>query len=215
MPSTRPRRPAARLLLAPAAALLLLPSGCSASPEGTEATHAATPRPAAATGTPAAPETAPEAAAAAVVLDHLDPGDAEAPLPDAISRALQTDALVLDCPEGVADGRSRFARDWVGVHRVELDAKGPAEWVLNGLHPCLRQQADDHAYWWIYTADPESGALRLLARALQGRRLEVRPSHHAGMADLRMHLVNGRGEPLQLDLASDGRRYVPAGQLQP
>lgn len=167
----------------PLATLLLMLGGCSAS------------------------------AADPVVLDHLDAGDTATPLPKAVSRALQTDALVLECPEGVVDGRSRFARDWVGVHRVDLDGDGHEEWILNGLHPCLRQQADGHAYWWIYAAGPTPDDERLLLRAWQARQLEVLPGRHAGMADLRAHLVNGRGQMLQSDLASDGERYVPAARL--
>lgn len=192
------------------AALLLVLAGCSA-PLASDAVSPGRASTAAtshshASGIPASTGPA---------FDHRDPGDSRAALPDPISRALQTDALVLDCPQGVGGGRSRFARDWVGVHRADLDSDGSDEWILNGLHPCLRQEADDHAYWWIYGGEEDAGTMQLLARALQGRVLEVLPGRHAGMADLRMHLVNGRGEPLQLDLASDGARYVPMARLEP
>ena len=192
------------------AALLLVLAGCSAPLASDtvapgQASAAATPH-SRASGAPAATGPA---------FDHRDPGDSRAVLPDPISRALQTDALVLDCPGGVDRGRSLFARDWVGVHRADLDSDGRDEWILNGLHPCLRQQADDHAYWWVYAGEPATGSLRLLARALQGRALEVLPGDRGDLADLRMHLLNGRGEPLQLDLASDGARYVPAGHTEP
>src|SRR5690606_37250794 len=66
-------------------------------------------------------------------LHHRDPGDTSVALPDAILRALQTDELVLGCADGVTDGRSRFARDWVGAHRIDLDADGGDDWILNGL----------------------------------------------------------------------------------
>lgn len=145
-----------------------------------------------------------------VAVDHRDAGDPALPIPAAITRALHTDPRVLDCAQGVVDRRSQFARDWVGVHRVDLDGDGQGEWILNGLHPCLRQQADDHAYWWIYTGQ---APYRLLSRAQQGRQLEVLPTRHAGWADLRLHLLNGRGQPLELDLASDGSGYVPAARL--
>lgn len=147
-------------------------------------------------------------------LHHRDPGDTSAALPDAILRALQTDELVLGCADGVTDGRSRFARDWVGAHRIDLDADGGDDWILNGLHPCLRQHADDHAYWWVYTTTA-GGSERVVLRARQGRQLEVLPSHHNGMADLRFHLINGRGQALQADYASDGERYVPAARVEP
>ena len=191
------------------AALLLVLAGCSA-PVGHDA---APPVQAPASGNPDA-AAARRGAVDGLALDHRDPGDATMALPDAISRGLQTDALVLDCPGGAAGGRSRFARDWVGVHRVDLDSDGSREWILNGLHPCLRQQADGHAYWWVYVGEG-TGAPRVLARALQGRVLEVLPGGHGGVADLRMHLVNGRGEPLQLDLVNDGTGYVPAARVEP
>lgn len=192
------------------AALLLVLTGCSAP----LASDTAAPGRASAATTPH-PRASGAPAATGPAFDHRDPGDSRAVLPDPISRALQTDALVLDCPEGVDRGRSLFARDWVGVHRADLDSDGREEWILNGLHPCLRQQADGHAYWWVYGGEEDAGTMQLLARALQGRVLEVLPGRHGGMADLRMHLVNGRGEPLQLDLASDGARYVPMGRLEP
>ncbi len=151
------------------------------------------------------------AARGPVVIDHRDAGVPGTSIPDAIQRALHTDARVLECAAGVVDGRSRFAPDWVGVHRVDLDGDGNGEWILNGLHPCLRQPADDHAYWWIYTGH---APYRLLSRGQQGQQLEVRASRHAGLADLRLHLVNGRGQPLELDLASDGSGYVPAARVR-
>lgn len=180
----------------PLGVLLAVLAGCNASPAA-----------GALAASPAEP-------ARTVRLDHLDPGDTAAPLPEAISRALQTDELVLGCPEGVANRRSRFARDWVGVHRIDLDSDGRDEWILNGLHPCLRQQADDHAYWWVYSGDP-AGTQRVLLRARQARQLEVLPTRHNGMADLRAHLVNGRGQALQSDFASDGERYVGAARVEP
>jgi len=191
------------------AALLLVLTGCSA-PLAND-----TGAPGQASAAASHSRASGAAAGAGLAFDHRDPGDSRATLPDPISRALQTDALVLDCPEGVDGGRSLFARDWVGVHRADLDSDGSEEWILNGLHPCLRQEADDHAYWWIYGGEEDPGTMRLLARALQGRVLEVLPSRTDGMGDLRMHLVNGRGEPLQLDLASDGTGYVPAARVDP
>ncbi|MCE7031706.1 hypothetical protein LY625_03585 [Lysobacter sp. GX 14042] len=182
----------------PLAVLLAVLAGCNAPP-------------AAGALAPPAPDPEP---ADAVRLDHRDPGDTTTPLPEAISRALQTDELVLTCPGGVVDGRSHFARDWVGVHRVDLDGDGREEWILNGLHPCLRQQADDNAWWWIYSGDA-AGSQRVLLRARQARQLEVLPTRHNGMADLRAHLVNGRGQALRSDFASDGERYVAAARVEP
>lgn len=145
-------------------------------------------------------------AGASVTIAQDDPGDAGTPLAADITRALQTDELVLSCP-GV-DGAGGFARSWVGVHRLDLDSDGRDDWVLNGRHDCLRQPGGP-AYWWAYHEGTD-GSRRLLLRAEPARRLEVLSSSTGGFRDLRVHLASGRGQPLSAESRYDGRTYRPA-----
>src|SRR5690606_8281594 len=115
------------------AALRLVLAGCSAP----LASDTAAPGRAPAATTPH-PRASGAPAATGPAVDHRDPGNARAVPPDPIGRALQADALVLDCPEGVDRGRGLFARNGVGVHRADLDSDGREEWILNGLPPWLR-----------------------------------------------------------------------------
>lgn len=128
-------------------------------------------------------------------------GDA---LPEPIARALQTDERVLDCGEGVRDGVSRFRPDWVAAHRVDLDGDARPDWVVGGVHPCLREA--ENAFWWVY-AGTADGA-RALMRGERATALEVMRTRTRGFHDLQLHAVSGRGQPLVSTLRYDGEAYV-------
>lgn len=108
-------------------------------------------------------------------------------LPADIQRALQTDERVLDCPQGQVDGHSAFAADWVRPRRVDLDDDGRADWLLEGVHPCLRR--DGAADWWIYAET--AGGRRLLGRVRGARALDVLPARSRGHAELRVEDTEG------------------------
>lgn len=121
---------------------------------------------------------------------------AAAELPDDIERALQTDERVLDCPAGTRDGVSLFAEDWVAVQRIDLNDDARPDWLLRGLHPCLRR--DGGADWWLYAQQPQGRRLLGVQRGVQS--LEVLPSRTGGWRDLRVRdrggvrIVRYRGE---------------------
>jgi hypothetical protein len=116
------------------------------------------------------------------------PADGDAPaLPADIVRALQTDERVLDCPAGEAAARSAFAPDWVRARRADLDGDGRQDWLVEGVHPCLRR--DGLADWWIY-ADDGHGR-RLLGRVREAAAVEVLDARHKGHAELRVQTASG------------------------
>ena len=108
-------------------------------------------------------------------------------LPNDIVRGLQTDARVLECPQGLRQGRSAFAADWVRSRRVDLDADGREDWLVEGVHPCLRR--DGLADWWIYAEG--DGGRRLIGHVRDARSLEVLPASGPGHAGLRVRTAEG------------------------
>ena len=112
-------------------------------------------------------------------------GQEAAPLPADIVRALQTDERVLDCPGALAAGG--FAADWVRVRRVDLDGQGAVDWLVEGLHPCLRR--DGRADWWLYADDGPQR--RLLERIRDARAVEVLPAPAGAAAALRVETASG------------------------
>ena len=108
-------------------------------------------------------------------------------LPADIVRGLQTDERVLDCAQGPQDGRSAFAADWVMPRRVDLDADGRADWLVEGVHPCLRRGGLSD--WWIYAEGVEGR--RLLGRVRDVRALDVLPASGQGHAALRVTTTEG------------------------
>lgn len=134
-----------------------------------------------------------------------DEGDPRLALPEDIDRALQTDERVLSCPAGTRDGVSQFARDWVGVRRLDLNADGRPDWIVNGLHGCLQQP---HAgYWWLYEETPRGR--RVLLRGAPAATLVVLPTRSAGYRDLEAYVVGGRGAELIESYRYDGEGYRP------
>lgn len=132
-----------------------------------------------------------------------DAGDPRLALPEDIDRALQTDERVLSCPAGTRDGVSQFARDWVGVRRLDLDADGRPDWIVNGLHRCLQQP---HAgYWWLYEETPRGR--RVLLRGAPAATLVVLPARSSGYRDLEAHGTGGRGDERIESYRYDGERY--------
>lgn len=189
----------ARLSLLPA--LLALTASCSTLPaqEGAPPGEAA-PDAADVRGAPAV-----TTAAATQRYRREDEGDPRVALPEDIDRALQTDERVLACPAGTRDGISQFARDWVGVRRFDLNADGRPDWIVNGLHRCLRQP--DAGYWWLYEETPRGR--RVLLRGAPAATLVVLPTHSAGYRDLEAHVVSGRGAELIESYRYDGEGYRP------
>lgn len=132
-----------------------------------------------------------------------DEGDPRLALPEDIDRALQTDERVLSCPVGTRDGVSQFARDWVGVRRLDLDADGRLDWMVNGLHRCL--QRHDAAYWWLYEETPRGR--RVLLRGAPAATLVVLPARSSGYRDLEAHGTGGRGDERIESYRYDGEKY--------
>lgn len=122
------------------------------------------------------------------------------PLADDIARGLSTDVRVLACDQGVVDGRSAFAPDWVLAHRVDLDDDGRDDWLVEGRHPCLGDA--DGADWWLYAED-EPGR-RLLLAAGRARVVEGLSSRSHGFRDLRLLREGDR----DLAVRYDGTAYV-------
>lgn len=191
-------RPARAGLAALLAAGLVL-AGCDRGPQAARSDPQPVPRP----GTSAA-DAANTADAAAdtrslrFVAGQPDPGEA---LPDDIARGLSTDARVLDCAEGVVEGRSAFEPGWVAAHALDLDGDGRDDWLVEGRHRCLA--GADGADWWVYAG--EDGGHRLIAAATRARALERLPARDGGFGDLRLQRDDG-GYTL---LRYEGTAYAP------
>ncbi len=112
---------------------------------------------------------------------------ADAGLPDDIERALQTDRHVLDCAAGTRDGVSLFDEDWVAVQRIDLNGDARADWLLRGVHPCLRR--DGLPDWWLYAEGPHGRRLLGVQRA--ARSVEALRSRSQGWRDLRVRDASG------------------------
>jgi hypothetical protein len=121
-------------------------------------------------------------------------------LAEDIVRGLSTDVRVLACDQGVADGRSAFAPDWVLAHRVDLDDDGRDDWLVEGRHACLA--GSDGADWWLYAED--AAGRRLLLAAGRARGVDALTSRSHGFRDL--HLL--REGDRDLDVRYDGAVYV-------
>ncbi|MEN1928798.1 hypothetical protein WCE37_07350 [Luteimonas sp. MJ250] len=132
---------------------------------------------------------------------------ADAALADDIARGLSTDARVLDCEQGLVNGRSAFTPDWVRAHRLDLDDDGREDWVVEGRHRCLA--GPDGADWWLY-AEGDAGR-RLLLAAGSEHALEVLPSRSHGFRDLRLLDAGGRATSMRYD----GEAYAPAAPSAP
>lgn len=195
-----------RLITLLSSILMLVACGATGTPEppvtnGTSANDART-------ADRAAPAPPSRARATPPVQRHArdDRGEPSADLPDAIVRALGTDERVLACPGGTRADVSQFKVDWVGVRRIDLNQDGRKDWIVNGLHACLRTSYA--AYWWIY-ADSADGP-RVVLRAEPAATLEVLSSSTQGFRDLRMHLADGRGAALVAESHYDGTVYASA-----
>lgn len=143
-------------------------------------------------------------ATAGAATSRFDAGAAAvgATLPDDIARGLSTDAGVLDCEQGVVDGRSVFAADWVLAHRVDLDGDDHADWLVEGRHACL--SGEGGADWWLYAGSGEGH--RLLVAAGRARALELLATRSHGLPDLDL-LRDGAGARYRYD----GTAYVASG----
>lgn len=182
-------------------ALLTLTASCSTLPARQEAS----PREAA--SNPAGAPSSPAVTAAPDTDAHRyrreDDGNLRLDLPEDIDRALQTDERVLSCPIGTRHGVSRFARDWVGVRRLDLNADGRPDWIVNGLHRCLQQP---HAgYWWLYEESPRGR--RVLLRGAPAATLVVLPTRSVGYRDLETELISDRGAEVVESYRYDGETY--------
>lgn len=175
-------------------ALLSLTASCSTLPaqQGAPARETASSVP----GSPAV-------SAAAHRYRRDDEGDPRLALPEDVDRALQTDERVLSCPAGTRDGVSQFARDWVGVRQLDLNADGRPDWIVNGLHRCLRQP--DAGYWWLYEETPRGR--RVLLRGAPAATLVVLPARSFGYRDLEAHGTRGRGDERIESYRYDGEKY--------
>lgn len=122
-------------------------------------------------------------------------------VPEGILRGLSTDARVLDCPEGVVDGRSAFDADWVVAHPLDLDGDGGDDWLVEGRHPCL--SGSNGADWWVYAGD--AAGERLVAAAGRAVAVELSPATHGGFRDLRLE-----ADP-DVRLRYDAGAYAPVG----
>lgn len=197
-------------------ALGLLSGGCVSSDDaqptdGAPAAEAAPPSTLPTTPATSAPASSPVPAPAPRAsgtrrYEQDDAGDASLALPPAIVRALETDELVLTCRDGTDDGTSRFKAAWVGVRRIDLNADGREDWIVNGRHRCLRTTYA--AYWWAY--EHTATGPRMVMRAEPAAALDVLTSSTHGFRDLRMRVVNGRGAALVADTQYDGKSYVAA-----
>lgn len=119
---------------------------------------------------------------------------------DDILRGLSSDERVLACATGMVAGRSTFAPDWVRAHRLDLDADGDQDWLVEGRHACL--SGADGADWWLYAED--DGGRRLLLAAGRARALEVLATRGHGFSELRLVRDDGRVAPARYD----GEAYV-------
>ena len=183
-------------------------AGCSSAsrPGGGVAESAAIPTPAtrandgaSAAAAPAAP--APAHAPIAAVTRFVAGEQAHgAPLPDDIVRGLSTDDRVLDCDQGLVDGRSAFAPGWVIAHRVDFDGDGRGDWLVEGRHACIA--GGDGADWWLYAEDPDGR--RLLLAAGRAGAVEVLPARSHGFAGLRLLREDGSIDEARYD----GSAYV-------
>ena len=204
----RPAAPSPALLAAGLALACLALAACSSAsrPGGDAAQAAAIPEvapraddgPAAA---PAHPAVLPAPAPATVVTRFVAGEQAQgAALPDDIARGLSTDDRVLDCEQGLVDGRSAFAPGWVFAHRVDLDGDGYEDWLVEGRHACVADEGG--ADWWLYAEDPDGR--RLLLAAGRAEAVEVLPARSDGFAGLRL-LREGGGVD---EARYDGSAYV-------
>lgn len=116
-------------------------------------------------------------------------------LPVDIARGLSTDARVLDCRDGVVDGVSAFAPDWVEARRVDLDGDGLDDWLVEGRHRCLME--GDVPAWWAYAG--EASGYRLVLAGEVARQVDLPPvvaprtlALHDGEGHVR-HLVDVDG----------------------
>ncbi len=110
-----------------------------------------------------------------------------ASLPPAIARALGTDERMLDCAQGTRAGVSQFQPDWVKTQRIDLNADGRKDWIVKGLHACLRE--GDAPYWWAY-ADEAVGQ-RLILSAAAAQDLQPADARTNGFRDLRLRRDGG------------------------
>jgi len=122
-------------------------------------------------------------------------------LPEAVARGLSTDARVLDCPQGVADGRSAFQSGWVVAHPVDLDGDGGDDWVVEGRHACLSGPSGPG--WWVYAG--EAADVRLVGALGEAQSLEIVDPGRGRLSDLRLRNTDG-GDVL---LRHDGVAYSP------
>lgn len=125
-------------------------------------------------------------------------------LPASIVRALGTDERVLDCAQGMRAGVSQFGPEWVRTQRIDLNADGRQDWIVEGRHACLRD--GDAPYWWIY-ADEAAGQ-RLILSGTRARGLRPAATVTRGFRDLEL----SRGDAPTL-ARYDGAAYavsVPA-----
>lgn len=132
--------------------------------------------------------------------DQDDTGDASV-LPASIARALETDQRVLDCAAGTRDGVSQFAKNWVGVRRIDLNDDGRSDWLLNGRHACLRPE--NTAAWWAYADDADGQ--RLVMAGEPATSLEVMATTVDGFHDLGLMQRDGHLATLRY---ADGRYSV-------
>ncbi len=70
---------------------------------------------------------------------------------------------------------------------VDLDGQGAVDWLVEGVHPCLRR--DGQADWWLYADDGPQR--RLLERIRDARAVEVLPAPAGAAAALRVETASG------------------------
>lgn len=133
-----------------------------------------------------------------------EPTATRAVLPQDVVRGLGVDERTVECFLDETTGNIGFDSEWFAVYRFDLDADGRRDWLVRGVHDCLRH--DGVTLWWVYreTPDGRSDVLRVAADSL-----EVLASRRNGFHDLRRFVRMPDGHAAALLYRYDGSGYQP------